>query len=82
MAKKNIGIINCQNIQDTSCIGCAKCYKATSEKKFAFEGDDDINIVFKTTCGGCPGLVLPKMALQKLVLDDMGTRADEIYFGT
>jgi predicted metal-binding protein len=79
---KNIGIIYCEKIQDTSCIGCAKCYKAVNEKTFAFERDEDTTVVFKTTCGGCPGLVLPKMALQKVVLDHMETKLDEIYFGT
>ncbi len=81
MAKK-IGIINCQKIQDSTCIGCAKCYKAANDKVFAFEGEEDIKIVFKTGCGDCPGLVLPKLLLQKLVISDMGESVDEIYFGT
>ena len=79
---KNVGIIYCEKIQDKSCVGCAKCYKAVNEKAFAFAGEEDVNLVFKTSCGDCPGLVLPKMQLQKLVLDDMGTKLDAIYFGT
>lgn len=79
---KNIGIIYCQKIQDTSCVGCAKCYKAVNEKTFAFEGAADAKIVFKTSCGDCPGLVLPKLQLQKLVLDKLEVGLDEIYFGT
>ncbi len=81
MAKK-VGIIYCRKIQDQSCIGCAKCYKAANEKAFAFEGDDDIHVVFKTSCGDCPGLVLPKLQLQMLVLDKLDENVDEMYFGT
>jgi predicted metal-binding protein len=81
MAKK-IGIIYCERIQDQSCIGCAKCYKAANDKAFVFEGDEDIQVVFKTTCGDCPGLVLPQLQLQMTVLDALGETVDEIYFGT
>jgi len=79
---KNVGIIYCKKIQDQSCIGCAKCYKAVNDKKFAFEGTDDVRIVFKTSCGDCPGLVLPKVQLQMGVIDKMDEKVDEIYFGT
>jgi len=79
---KNIGIIYCEKIQDTSCVGCAKCYKAVNEKTFAFENEDDVKIVFKAGCGDCPGLVLPKLQLQMLVLDKLETGVDEIYFAT
>lgn len=79
---KNIGIIYCQRIQDSSCVGCAKCYKAVNEKTFEFEGMEDVQVVFKTSCGDCPGLVLPKLHLQKLVLDNLNVALDEIYFGT
>ncbi len=44
--------------------------------------DENIQIIFKTSCGCCPGLVLPKLALQKLVITDQGDKVDEIYFGT
>jgi len=81
MAKK-IGIIYCKKIQDSSCIGCAKCYKAAGEKLHAFEGNEDIDIVFKTSCGDCPGLVLPKMQLQMSVCEKLDRKPDEIYFGT
>jgi len=79
---RNVGIIYCKKIQDHSCIGCAKCYKAANDKKFAFEGDDDVRIVFKTSCGDCPGLVLPKVQLQMTVLDKLDEKVDEIYFAT
>jgi predicted metal-binding protein len=81
MAKK-VGIIYCKRIQDQSCIGCAKCYKAANDKKFAFEGQDDIKIVFKTSCGDCPGLVLPKVGLQMTVIEKLGEKVDEVYFAT
>ena len=71
MAKK-IGIIYCKKIQDESCIGCAKCYKAVNDKRFAFEGEDEVRVVFKTHCGDCPGLTLPRVQLQMTVLGAMG----------
>jgi predicted metal-binding protein len=79
---KNIGIVYCKRIQDESCVGCAKCYKAINDKAFAFEGKGDMRLVFKTSCGDCPGLVLPKLQLQTLVLEKLGEKVDEIYFGT
>lgn len=81
MAKK-VGIIYCKRIQDQSCIGCAKCYRAANNKEFAFEGEEDIQIVFKTGCGDCPGLVLPKLQLQMAILDKLDEQVDEMYFGT
>ena len=81
MAKK-VGIIYCQKIQDSSCIGCAKCYKAINEKDFVFEGEEDVQLVFKTGCGDCPGLVLPKAQLQMSVIEKLGEKIDEIYFAT
>jgi predicted metal-binding protein len=65
-----------------SCIGCAKCYKAVNDRAFAFEGEDDVRVVFKTGCGDCPGLVLPKVQLQMTVLEKMGENVDEVYFAT
>ncbi len=79
---KNIGIIYCERIQDHSCIGCAKCYKAVNDKTFAFEGDDDYQIVFKTGCGDCPGLTLPRVQLQMTILEKLGVKLDELYFAT
>ena len=79
---KNIGIIYCEKIQDRSCVGCAKCYKAVNNREFAFEGEQDVRVVFKTGCGDCPGLVLPKLQLQMAVLEKLGESVDEMYFGT
>ena len=80
---RNIGIIYCQRIQDTSCVGCAKCYKAVNERTFAFEGvEDEVRVVFKTGCGDCPGLAMPKVDLQMVCLGDLGVEVDEVYWGT
>ena len=80
---RNVGIIYCQRIQDASCIGCAKCYKAVREHDHAFaDVKDDIQVVFKTGCGDCPGLVLPRLELQMVVLEKLGLSVDDIYFGT
>ena len=80
---KRIGIVYCKRIQDSSCIGCAKCYKAVNEHAHAFaDVKDYIQVVFKTSCGDCPGLVMPKLDLQMRVLEGLATGVDEIYFGT
>jgi predicted metal-binding protein len=79
---KRIGIVYCERIQDASCVGCAKCYKAVNENTFAFEGAGEIRVVFKCGCGDCPGLVVPRVDLQMTVLDALGVGVDEIYFGT
>jgi predicted metal-binding protein len=79
---KKIGIVYCQRIQDASCIGCAKCYKAVNDRLHAFAGEQELEVVFKTSCGDCPGLVLPKLDLQMLCLKSLDTEVEEIYFGT
>jgi len=82
MAKK-IGIVYCERIQDTSCVGCAKCYKAVNDRLFAFKDEEEeVRVVFKTGCGDCPGLVLPRLDLQMLVLDALDDDIDALYFGT
>jgi predicted metal-binding protein len=80
---KKIGIIRCYRIQETSCIGCAKCNTTVNERLHAFKGcEEEVRIVFNTTCGDCPGLVLPRIELQMLVLEKLGQEVDEVYFGT
>jgi len=79
---KKIGIVYCEKIQDNMCVGCAKCYKAINDKTFAFEGEEDVTIVFKTGCGDCPGLVMPRLDLQMVCLEHLGESIDELYFGT
>jgi predicted metal-binding protein len=79
---QRIGIIYCERIQDASCVGCAKCYKAVNENTFAFEGQGDVRVVFKCGCGDCPGLVVPRVDLQMTVLASLGVEVDALYFGT
>lgn len=80
---RRIGVVYCERIQDASCVGCAKCYKAINERTFAFaELEEEVEVVFKTGCGDCPGLALPRLELQKVVLDSLGTGFDAVYFGT
>ena len=79
---KRIGMIYCERIQDASCVGCAKCYKSVNENTFAFEDQGDVRVVFKTGCGDCPGLVVPRVDLQMTVLESLGVGVDEFYFGT
>jgi predicted metal-binding protein len=80
---RRIGIIYCKRINDASCVGCAKCYKAANELTHAFEGiEEGVQIVFMTSCGDCPGLVLPKVDLQLTCLKALDVEVDEVYFGT
>jgi predicted metal-binding protein len=80
---RRIGIVYCERVQDTSCVGCTKCYKAIAEKTFAFAGlEEPVQLVFKTGCGDCPGLVLPRLDLEKVVLDSLDLGFDALYFGT
>jgi len=79
---RRIGIIYCERIQDASCVGCAKCYKAVNENTFAFANQGDVRVVFKCGCGDCPGLVVPRVDLQMTVLESLGVGVDALYFGT
>ncbi len=49
-----IGIIICDRYSD--CAG-GKCFKSLKNREGAFEkyGDEEVEIVGYTTCGGCPG---------------------------
>ncbi len=41
-----------------------------------------MRIVFKTSCGDCPGLGVPRVDLQLTVLESLGVGVDEIPFST
>jgi len=75
-------ILCCENIRDRSCVACAKCFKGVDEKAGSFEGYEDIKIVAMSSCGGCPGLVVPKLKLVKTVLDSLDRDFDKIFIGT
>ena len=80
MAK--IAVLYCKKVKDHSCIACAKCYKGMAEKNGEYGRHDEIELVAMTDCGDCPGLVVPRVDLQKTVLDALGVDFDAIYFGT
>jgi MinD superfamily P-loop ATPase len=52
---ERIGIMYCERIEDASCVGCAKCYKAVNENTFVFADAGDVQVAFETGCGDCPG---------------------------
>lgn len=81
MAK--IGMLTCEKIKDTHCIGCIKCHKAISKKVGTFkQHKDDIEVVFWAGCGGCPGLYMPKMTITNEMVDKLGREYDTIHIGT
>ena len=85
MPKKKIAIIACKNIKGISCVGgCIKCFKGMSEKAGEYERwkDYEIEVIGMDDCGGCPGVVMPKIALMM----DMGKLYDRdidaVHLGT
>ncbi len=80
MAK--VAILYCKRIKDHSCIACAKCYKAISEKQAEFSRYDDVHLVAMTDCGDCPGLVVPRVKLLQEVLRNLDGGFDTIHLGT
>ena len=80
MAK--IGIISCAKIKDHHCIACLKCFKAMKERLGEFARHDDIEIVFMSDCGGCPGLTIPKMVLVEEQAKFLERDFDAIHIGT
>ena len=81
MAK--IGVLCCERIKEVSCIGCMKCHKAVAEKIGGFDQhEDEIEVVFWSGCGGCPGLFMPKMTLIDDLTRHMGREYDVVHLGT
>jgi predicted metal-binding protein len=85
MAKKRIAIIACKNIKGVSCVGgCLKCFKGIAEKEGEYERwkDYDLEVIGMDDCGGCPGVIMPKIVLMK----DMGKLYDRdfdaVHLGT
>jgi len=81
---KKILIISCDNIRDRHCIACLKCFKASAKREgeFARYKDEEIQIVGMCTCGGCPGLVLPKVTLVQELAKLYENDFDVIHLGT
>ena len=79
----NIGVLYCENINDRLCIGCIKCHNAIAEKLGTFGNhQDEIEIVFWSGCGGCPGLFMPKMVLLDELTEQLGRTYDVVHLGT
>ena len=85
MQKKRIAIMACKNIKGISCVGgCIKCFKGMAEKAGEYERwkDYELEVISMDDCGGCPGVVMPKIAL----LMDMGKLYDRdidaVHLGT
>ncbi len=78
----NIAVLYCKRIKDSSCIACAKCYKAMDEKNGEYGRHDTIELVAMTDCGDCPGLTVPKVKMLKEVTGGLERPIDVIHFGT
>ena len=77
-----IAILYCKRIKDHSCIACAKCYKAISEKNGEFAKYNEIELVAMTDCGDCPGLTVPKVKLLNEVTQNLDHSFDTLHLGT
>jgi predicted metal-binding protein len=83
--KKKIAILACKNIKGISCVGgCLKCFKGIAERAGEYKRweDFDVEVIGMDDCGGCPGVIIPKMKLMvemgKLYERDI----DAIHLGT
>ncbi len=79
-----IGIIACKVAMDNLCPGCAKCFKAANERSGNFNSitEGSLEIVFLTSCGGCPGLIPIKMDIINRTLSTLDQKVDAIFIGT
>ena len=80
MAK--VAVLYCKRIKDHSCIGCAKCYKAISERNGEYGKHDEVELVAMTDCGDCPGLVVPRIKLLSEVAGSLGRDIEVLHLGT
>lgn len=83
--KKAIAIIACKNIKGISCVGgCLKCFKGIAERAGEYERwkDYDLEVVGMDDCGGCPGVLMPKVALMNDMAKLYERNFDAIHFGT
>lgn len=85
MSKKNIAIIACKNIKGTSCVGgCLKCFKGIAERngEYGRWKDYEIEVIGMDDCGGCPGLVIPKLKLMMDMGKLFNRDFDAVHIGT
>ncbi len=81
MAK--ILVVSCENVRDKSCVACLKCFKAVELGAGEYgQHEEGAQIVAISGCGGCPGLVMPKVALVMDCADGLGREIDTIHLGT
>ena len=78
-----VAIICCDKIRDISCVACAKCMKGAKMKAGEFgKYDDDVEIVGISSCGDCPGVIMPRLGLVNSILCGMDQEPDVIHLGT
>jgi len=77
-----IAILYCKRIKDSSCIACAKCFKAIRERQGEFARYDEVDLVAMTDCGDCPGLAVPRVKLLSEVTKQLGREIEVLHFGT
>ncbi|MCX7913575.1 MAG: CGGC domain-containing protein [Thermodesulfovibrionales bacterium] len=83
--KKRIAIFACKNIKGISCVGgCLKCFKGISERAGEYERwkDYDLEVAGMDDCGGCPGVLMPKVALMKDMARLYDRDFEAIHLGT
>lgn len=85
MSKKRIAVIACKNIKGISCGGgCLKCFKGIAEKAGEYERwkDYEIDLVAMDDCGGCPGIIVPKIKLMTEMGKLYDREIDAVHLGT
>ncbi len=83
--KKRIAILACKNIKGVSCVGgCLKCFKGMAEKAGEYERwkDYDIEVIGMDDCGGCPGVIIPKLKLMAEMGKLYDRNFDAVHLGT
>jgi predicted metal-binding protein len=75
-------VLYCKKIKDSSCIACAKCYKAMKKGDGEYGRFDEIELIAMSDCGDCPGLVVPKVKLLKGTAASLGEDFDVLFLGT
>lgn len=83
--KKKIAILACKNIKGVSCVGgCLKCFKGIAERAGEYERwkEYDVEVIGMDDCGGCPGVLMPKVALMMDMAKLYDRDFDAIHLGT
>jgi predicted metal-binding protein len=75
-------ILYCKRVKDHSCVACAKCFKAISERAGEFGRFDSLDLCAMTDCGDCPGLVVPRVKLLRETGKGLEREFDVLYLGT